>query len=768
MAQITRIRTLKGVGILADQAASAATPNFLRYNLIYGFNGSGKSTLVRLFSSLQLNKVHPGLPEGCSFGFELADGTCLSAPDKLSGLEERICVFNTDFVERNLRWDQGTANSIFYISKEQADAAAALRAGEAELPGKVDALAAAESSLRERTQTLATFKRGLAKSVAAKLHLANRKYEAPQLQADYEGMTYDHSCILTSDVLDAYEGVASRASPPPRANPLEISLGEIPDILEAAKRHGSATIGDTMIAELVANPKMVPWAKAGYEYHTSHGLACCLLCGHDLTSERKDILAAAFNDALSAFIAELNTAQTGVNATLHRIERALTVVNELPLLPELKQALRDAADPLFAAIPDLRTAFAEIDRVYDVRKSAPTSPVALTLPELSHVTAICERVATSVNAVNAVIHQHNEAVSDFAKHQQVARDAIKRHFLAEGHDEYRSNIRAVTDAEAERSRAETARNKLQGEITALRTKVRTHGPAADTITKLVKAYLGHGELTVVAAKEGYELHRHGKLVKGAPSEGEKTALALCYFLSTLLADGRRVKDLTIVIDDPISSLDTRAMNYACALIRTRLRDAAQLFVVTHNQHCMNEFKKDWKSLAYPRDPQKNPPTASFLYLDVRLTAAGTRSATLVEMSPLLREYDSEYHFLCSKILEFEGDGTAHSEYGYLMPNVIRRVLELFLAFKLPGSNPIKSKLAELCKLHAGLDGARMAALERLSQLESHSDSIDDFVSHSSVTIEETRDANAALLELMQIVDEGHTKAIRRQCGGGAV
>jgi hypothetical protein len=106
----------------------------------------------------------------------------------------------------------------------------------------------------------------------------------------------------------------------------------------------------------------------------------------------------------------------------------------------------------------------------------------------------------------------------------------------------------------------------------------------------------------------------------------------------------------------------------------------------------------------------------------------------------------------------------NSEYGFLMPNVIRRVLELFLAFKIPGTSPIKDKLTAMCKVHSALDGTRMAALERLSQVESHSDSIDDFISHSSMTIEEARDANAALLELMITADEGHTKLIRKQCG----
>lgn len=93
----------------------------------------------------------------------------------------------------------------------------------------------------------------------------------------------------------------------------------------------------------------------------------------------------------------------------------------------------------------------------------------------------------------------------------------------------------------------------------------------------------------------------------------------------------------------------------------------------------------------------------------------------------------------------------------------RRVLELFLAFKVPGTGPIKDKLEAMTKLHPDLGKTRMVALERLSQVESHSDTLEDFISHSSMTIEEAQDANAAVLELMQAAGENHTATIRKQC-----
>lgn len=759
MTLITRIRTLGGAGVLADRAAKDAFPVFPRYSLVYGFNGSGKSTLSRLFSSLQAGKSQDGLPEGCVFEFELEGGTVLKSPDGLAGLEETVCVFNTDFIERNLQWSTGTANSIFYISEEQADAAAALKAAERVLPVLTATLAGAEQTLEDKNRILTTFKRGLARNIAARLHLSNRKYEAPALQNDYETLTYDAASILDGRKLDDLESVASRLFPPPRATAISANAAASAQAVVDARLAAAMDIGDSMAANLVDHPSMVPWAKQGYEYHHQHKLGTCLLCDGTLTDERKKVLAAAFNDALAKFVAGLSTADGQTNAELNRLELAVLACTELKLMTELEAKLQAKTEELKQSMVAIRATHAEIKRVYTARIAAPTLTVAHKLPSDEDVGAMVARFTAALSAVNAVIDQHNKAVAEFGKHQDEVRISIKCHFLAEGHAEFKGNIDAADKAQKDRNKAQDDEKTAKDQLRDLRNRVRTHGPAATVITKLVQLYLGHKELSVVAAKEGYELHRHGKLVKRPPSEGEKTALALCYFLSTLESDGRKLSDLIVVVDDPVSSLDTKAMNYACAMVYSRLKGAKQLFVLTHNQHCMNEFKKFWKA-----EHKATPQTAALLFMDVKVpNAGGPRSASLVELPSQLRAYDSEYHFLCMKVLEFEKAGAEYSEYGFLMPNIIRRVLELFLAFKVPGTHPIKDKLEAMAKLHPDIDKTRMVALERLSQVESHSDTLEDFVSHSSMTIEEARDANAALLELMYAADENHTAAIRKQC-----
>ena len=234
-------------------------------------------------------------------------------------------------------------------------------------------------------------------------------------------------------------------------------------------------------------------------------------------------------------------------------------------------------------------------------------------------------------------------------------------------------------------------------------------------------------------------------------------------MSTLESDGRKLKDLIVVVDDPVSSLDTKALNFACALVKSRLDGVAQLFVLTHHQHCMNEFKKAWKNRHRPIDSNKVP-TASFLYMDVTTPKGQTaRTSNFVEMSKLLRDYDFEYHFLFHYVLRLEAETDREFEYGYMMPNVLRRVLDVFLAFRCPGSSGLTPKIVQLCTEYPQLNRDRITALERLAQVESHSENLDDLISFSSMTLEETKDANATLLEMMRTVDPAHLKHLRKIC-----
>jgi wobble nucleotide-excising tRNase len=428
---------------------------------------------------------------------------------------------------------------------------------------------------------------------------------------------------------------------------------------------------------------------------------------------------------------------------------------------ELKSGYDAAKYVMSAELSRCEGHLAEVLRALTEKRQTPTQ-----VPDTTECTlrarGSAAQVGKLVATVNDILRNHNQAVDGFLDHQGKAHLAVRRHFVATLSEEFTSLVTEQTAAQKEDDQAAADLAAMKQAITQLRSEIREHGPAAETINALVAAYLGHGELTICAIADGYEIHRHGRPVEGAPSEGEKTAIAICYFLSTLESEGRSIKDLIVVVDDPVSSLDTKALNFACALVRARLTDCAQLFVLTHNLHCMNEFKKAWKNKERSEDGKE--PSATFLFMDVTVPGGQTaRSTRIKPLSRLLRDYDSEYHFLVDQVLKFETTSDPEYEYAYMMPNVLRRVLDVFLAFRCPGTHGLASKIQQLCKENPTLDANRLTALERLTQMESHSDSLDDLITFSSMTVEEARAANSALLEMMQTVDPAHLRQLRRLC-----
>lgn len=762
--KITNLRTLHGMGIFADRAAKAASLQFRQHNLIYGFNGSGKSTLSRIFASLEAGAASGRLPTGSSFTVSMDDASEFGCPSKPNGLERRLLVFNSDFVERNLQWAQGKARPVFFIGEDQAKAAAELAALELKFPELASKETLGEGAAKQAEKALATFKRDQAKSIAQRLHRDSRKYEAPQLADDYASWKNKNISSLSEDELKAAEDTRRLAAPMPKVQPVAFDPDSIGKAFQFVKDMCEQTLSTVALDEIQRFPEILLWVKDGYEFHERRGLKDCILCGNELSSERLTLLKGALDNQIDEFIARLSKTAERLQSILVSLD-SLSVDGPAPddISTELRPAFKKSKAALTARIGTAKDHLQQLTGLLADKRERPAAAVdSSKLPPQKEIQTVADELAAAINALNQVIEDHNNVVANFEKHRENAEVLIRKHFIAECRAEFSAHVDAVDRAQKDAAAARVAHTAAKGEADALRQKVKTHGPAASAINKLIASYLGHEELAIKPIEEGYELHRHGRVIDGAPSEGEKTAIAIAYFLSTIGSEDRKLKDLIVVIDDPVSSLDTKALNYACSLIRNRLSGACQVFILTHNQQCLNEFRKHWKNKARP--PDGKDPTATMLFIDV-VVPEGTqkRAATLVEMSKLLREYESEYHFLFSHVLKFAKAGENYSEYGYMMPNVLRRVLDIFLAFKCPGNSGLPGKIDEICGQYPDLDRDRLSALERLSQVESHSDNLDDLISFSSMALEETRQATDALLGLMSHVDDKHLAALKRIC-----
>lgn len=760
---VKSIRSMQRMGILADRTSRMPPLPFRRYNLIYGFNGSGKSTLSRLFASLEAAELHARLPQDAAFDVELDDGSIVGHPAQPTGLERNLVVFNADYVDRNLQWAAGVANPVFFIGADQAEAAAELARLETELVKTATAHSQASAAETTATKAFAAFKRDRAKLTASRLHLGNRKYEAPALAKDFEAWKELALSVLGERELADAEEIRKLSEPMPAVALVEYDTSTITAAFRFVMEMCSQSLATVALAEIERFPDMLLWLKQGHEFHEKHSATDCLFCGNPVPGERMAQLASALDNKVDEFVDKIDRTAA----------RLATVIADVGTMGRMLPSGDDVVSEFRDGFRAEKTRFREVVTIIEghlqtlvsaleEKKRRPATPADVSaLPAESDIRNIVSDLEAARAAINASMSKHNQTVADFVDHQTRAELAIRQHFIADCLAEYAAYEKDISDASGALETAAQRSKTLTEEAEELRRKIRQHGPAADAMNKLVASYLSHGELTIHPVDEGYQLRRHGSPIEGLPSEGEKTAIAIAYFLCSIEADGRKLKDVIVVVDDPVSSLDTKALNYACSLVRNRLSGAKQLFILTHNLQCMNEFRKAWKGKARP--PQGDP-TASFLFLDTAISEGSQRrTSTIVEMSKLLREYDSEYHFLFSHVLKFTAEPASYYEHGYMMPNVLRRVLDVFLAFRCPGSSGFTGQIEKLCVDFPDLDRDRLAALERLVQVESHSDNLDDLLSFSSMTIEETRAAAQALLAVMEHVDAKHLAGLRRLC-----
>ena len=209
-----------------------------------------------------------------------------------------------------------------------------------------------------------------------------------------------------------------------------------------------------------------------------------------------------------------------------------------------------------------------------------------------------------------IIHQHNDACDNRARDAAKAGEWLERRYVAESMGEFKRLRDTAEATSATADRSEECVSVLDDEVSMLEHEVSDHGRSANTFNAALRAYLGHGELQLDVRENGYVIVREGD-TDPLPSEGEKTAIALLYFLTSLRRDGFNIGESIIVLDDPVSSLDASSLFAAYGFIREYTNLAGQLFILTHNFTFFREVR-EWFSKKKRRDGSRR---AQFYMLD---------------------------------------------------------------------------------------------------------------------------------------------------------
>lgn len=683
---LTAIKKIKGLGVFGDYASASDLPEFKRFNLVYGENGSGKTTLSRLFASLATGK-HPEYPD-LDFTITTDSGSLTSG----QAYARKIRVFNSDYVDANIgAFDSpfphiliiGEANKALaeQVKQEQAtyDARAQLAAQEQEACEKFEqdkgkVFSAIAKTIGEATSgsTLRSYRKQNAEAAFAKL-------ATPKLCTEEE--LQGHRATVRQDQADAVPPIVIPTVP--------FAEGEEPRPLAAVASDFSSlvqqltlkTAQSAALARLAEKPDISRWVEAGLALHRHHDSQRCEFCDQSLPAERMKALAEHFSTEDQHLKAEIEGAQT-VGARIADVISAISLPPKAGLYAELRAEYETATAAVEAASTSALESVAELQGIL-TKKVGERATAYATSASLD-----VAGLVASLRSTATLVERHNRKTGDFDAEKVAARDALETHYLSTVADEVagyttkinekKESIRRLTDGHADQDDPRSLAAILAS-IAEKKAQVSSAHAGGAALTQMLTDFLGRTDLTFDSGDEGYRVRRRGKIAKRL-SEGEKTAIAFIYFIVQLRDQDFDLAEGIVVIDDPISSLDSSAIYQAFAYLKNAVKDARQVFLLTHNfeflKLLLNWLAKARKNKAY--------------FMIICAEEQDTRSARLAPLDPLLVDHPTEYHYLFKLLYSFKSDGTIAT--CYHIPNVARKILETFLEFHVPSNDTIYEKL----------------------------------------------------------------------------
>jgi len=687
---IKKIAKIKSLGIFSEYQWNSALPEFKRFNLIYGWNGSGKTTLSQLFATFETGKsdIYPDL----EYKIQTAEGEFTQS----SAYNKQIRVFNRDYISANIDISAGTAKPIFILGKKNNELAETIKEDEKILKGdpekKDDIGKIKELDLKKKDVERKETERGKFFSDVAKIISTNtsgvsaRNYR--KNNAEQAFLKLNTKEILTEQEIHKHSFTLKQQEKPVLN---ELSIGEtaknINTIIVNAKSLLQRTVVTVIIERLKDNPDISKWVEQGITLHTTKNSLNCEFCNQALPPKRLSELLAYFNDADKKLKDDIDLLTSNITPIYKTIE-SYSVLDKANLYDELQSDYFLEAEKFVQCKIDLLNNISALKEEVEMKKTNTMGSLEL----FSIFTT--ESFSAGAEAVNAEIRKHNVKTNNFTQARTEATTKLENHYLSEIFDNVKKTESDIARINQEIALLENGNPKdpakpgiaqIQQRILDNKNKIATSGPACEEINKELKTFLGRDELTFEVAEGGYSIKRKGKIARNL-SEGEKTAIAFVYFTIHLKDQNFKIKGGIVVIDDPICSMDSNSLFQAFAFLKNAVSEASQIFILTHNF----EFLKlllNWLFCSPKKEGGKE------FYMIKNHFENGIRKVKINDLDPLLKEHESEYHYLFKLLYNFQSDGTIESVYH--IPNIARKALEYFLLIMVPNSDSMYKKLERL-------------------------------------------------------------------------
>ena len=580
---LKNIATYDNEGVIID--------GLCKINLLYGANATGKTTLSNYIQSYQNNDIFPEAYKDCSLCWE-------------NDVALECFVYNKKFKEQYFATDE--LPGIFTLgkaSKEQKDAIANAKNELDQIKLQKTTFERSKNKIEneKNTQTV-NFQQKVWQQIfkiydndfyPAFSGVRNSKENfCNKLIAEYE---QNKSQLKSLNDLQERSSVIFNSAPF-RMETIALINNTFIDRIENAPEWKQKIIGsaDVNIAQLIQRLNIDDWVNQGRS-HLIDGSDVCPFCQqHTITDSFRKQIDAYFGDTFTEQVSKLKQYEELYN---QYSENILNSLNDIITKEKENSQSKLDIDSLQKYIDLLATTLKNNISTIEAKRKEPSRSM-----DIISTSEIITNINSIISNTNNKIKQHNSLVDNFQIERQSLIGEIWQYIITTHKDiidehinELKKKTKAITSLTQKITQLTTLETSKENEIKELNKTVTSIQPAIDEINKILKGY-GFTNFQIVEADKPnyYSLTRDNKQtdIHRTLSEGEITFITFLYFIQLIqgsFSEGAVTTDRVVVIDDPISSLDSNILFVVSSLVKELLNNVQnnvgnikQIILLTHN------------------------------------------------------------------------------------------------------------------------------------------------------------------------------------------
>ncbi|WP_212879839.1 AAA family ATPase [Helicobacter pylori] len=597
---------------------------FKDYNVIFGNNGCGKTSLTRAFELLIskdkcIEKYRTiSTAESPSIEFECKDGSYKIEPNSNIGAPSfKVEIYNSDFLHNNAPF-----NSEFGLKK--LDDGIIILEGSVlgEETKEINQLKNCKEKVEKRKKKIKD--ENSAETLSAKQESEIKKYDkeiekirkemtSKTIQITLDEIKINNICEVSKNKFKVQEDALTNLEKD--FDELDEAMKKFDDLKEMELPKDYQTIKDKLEslfsfdidkeAGQVSEEIKEHMSKVGREF-IEKGIELqkkmpdnvCPFCTQEITNNIIQVYTSYFNKRIEQF----NQDSLEVSGTLKKILEQWNIKEILQSFERFepfmkkdsstnKESLKNALEQIKVLLEKLQK---EVDKKWGVKNKEKFQETDKKLLENY------EKFQKCVDETRNILKQKKEQKEKLEKLKTELKEARIKKAKHDSYDWQKSKEEAERKLSVLNCRHERLNRLLEKINKKLKGLYDQKRPDIETINNYLKAlnlpkYSLDKDYRIVLNSDALE-NSEAKIIL---SDGEKTTLAFAYFLARLKLFYKKedLKNLVVVIDDPISSLDEqRIYNTTCLvakinqeLAREKLsneENKVQVFVLTHNHTFM--------------------------------------------------------------------------------------------------------------------------------------------------------------------------------------